>query len=309
MNQIEKKYNKYYNKEYTKIEYIDEMYKFHQLLFDYSKYISSTEIEKIEISDNEVVMVFRNSNVKLICVEGDKRIACLDALNFHSYESDEIEMQYSLISQRDVIFDIGGNYGWYALHLSKKFPLSKIYSFEPISLTYDIFLKNIKINNAHNVLVHNFGLSDKIGNFSFYYDPNLSVNASLNNVSESKNAVEIKCNVDTLDDYVKNNNINKIDFIKCDIEGAELFALKGSLKTLNKYKPKLFIEMLRKWSSKFNYIPNDIIFLLKNLGYKCFVIDNQNLREIVSVTDETIETNFIFLHTDKHEELIEKYSI
>ena len=309
MNQLEKEYNKYYNKEYNKIEYIDEMYKFHQILFDYSKFITNTEIQKIEILDNEVVMVFRNSNVKIICVEGDKRIACLDALNFHSYETDELEMQYSLISKNDVIFDIGGNYGWYALHLSKKFPLSKIYSFEPISYTYDIFLKNIKINNSNNILVHNFGLSDKVGNFSFYYDPNLSVNASLNNVSESKNAVEIKCKVDTLDDFVQDNNINKIDFIKCDIEGAELFALKGSIKTLKKHKPKLFIEMLRKWSSKFNYIPNDIILLLKNLGYKCFVIDNHYLREILIVTDETIETNYIFLHSEKHNELIIKFSI
>ena len=42
----------------------------------------------------------------------------------------------------------------------------------------------------------------------------------------------------TLDDYVS-NNLNRVDFIKMDIEGAEMGALKGGMKTIEKYKPKL----------------------------------------------------------------------
>lgn len=300
--------NKYLNKEYSKNLYIDEMYAIHQLLFNYSKYISKTDINKIEILDHEVVMCFRNSGIKMYCIEGDKRIACLDALNFKNYEQEELEMQYSLISKDDAIIDIGGNYGWYALHLSKKFPSSTIHSFEPIPKTYETFLRNIKLNNSSNIIVNNFGLSETSGNFSFFFDPNLSVNASLNNVSESKNAVEIKCNVETLDSYVLLNGITKIDFIKCDIEGAELFALKGALNSINKFKPKLFVEMLRKWTSKFNYKPDDIILFLKDIGYMCFKIQNEKLIEIKNVTDETIETNFIFLHREYHKDLILKFS-
>jgi FkbM family methyltransferase len=307
MNQLESIAKKYSNNEYSKSDYIDEMYKFHQLLFDYSEFIKNTGISKIEIFDNDVIMTFRDSNVKMNCIEGDKRIACLDSLNFLSYELEELNMQYNLISKDDVIFDIGGNYGWYAMHLAKKFPISKIISFEPIPKTHNQFLKNINYNNISNIEVHNFGLSDKPGSFSFYFDPNLSVNASLSNVSESKSAVEIICKVDTLDDFVQKTNTKKIDFIKCDIEGAELFALKGSINSLVKYQPKLFVEMLRKWTFKFNYHPNDIIEFLKEIGYRCFFINGEKLIEIFEITNSTIETNFIFLHEEKHQDSISQF--
>lgn len=307
MNQLEIIAKKYTNNEYSKSDYIDEMYKFHQLLFDYSEFLKNTGVSKIEIFDNDVVMTFRDSNVKMNCIEGDKRIACLDSLNFFSYELEELNMQYNLITEDDIIFDIGGNYGWYAMHLAKKFLNSKIISFEPIPKTYNQFLKNIIYNNISNIEVHNFGLSDKPGSFSFYFDPNLSVNASLSNVSDSKSAVEIICKVDTLDDFVQKTNTKKIDFIKCDIEGAELFALKGAINSIVKYRPKLFVEMLRKWTLKFNYHPNDIIEFLKDIGYKCFYINGINLVEISEITNTTIETNFIFLHEEKHQDLIAQF--
>lgn len=307
MNQLENYAIKYSNNQFSKLDYIDEMYKCHQLLFDYAMYLKNTGISKIEIIDNDVIMTFRDSNVKMNCIEGDKRIACLDSLNFFNYELDELKMQYNLIREDDIIFDIGGNYGWYAMHLANKFPKSKIFSFEPIPKTYNQFLKNKELNNISNIEVLNFGLSDSRGSFSFYFDPNLSVNASLSNVSDSKNVIEVICNVDTLDEYVEKNKVEKIDFIKCDIEGAELFALKGALDSLVKFKPKLFVEMLRKWTTKFSYHPNDIINFLTKIGYRCFIINGKKLQEIYEVTNSTIETNFIFLHNEKHQDSISKF--
>jgi FkbM family methyltransferase len=287
-----------------KVEYIDCMYELHQNLFDYSNYLSKTGICKIEIFENNVIMTFKDSNVKMICVEGDKRIACIDSLNFLSYEEEELSMQYQLIEKNDVVFDIGGNYGWYSIHVSLKFPSNEIYTFEPVPNTFSILNNNIQLNNVNNIKTFNIGLSNEVGEFTFYCDPNLTVNASLNNVNENPNAIEVSCKVDVLDHFVLKNSIDKIDFIKCDIEGAELFALLGSKNSIIKFKPKIFIEMLRKWASKFNYHPNDIIFFLKELGYKCFIIKELSLEEITEVTDFTNETNFVFLHTSKHSELI-----
>lgn len=306
MNKINKYRLDFENHLLNKQEYIDKMYELHQNLFDYSDFLNKTSISKIEISDTNVIMTFRDSNVKMICVKGDKRVACIDSFNFLSYEEEELSMQYKIIEKNDVVFDIGGNYGWYSIHIAKKFPLAEIYSFEPVPNTFAILKENISINNIKNIKVVNMGLSNEVGEFTFYCDPNLTVNASLNNVSDNSNAIEVICKVDIFDNFVKKNNITKIDFIKCDIEGAELFALIGAKKSINNYKPKIFVEMLRKWALKFGYHPNDIISFLKELGYKCFIINKGFLEEIIEVTDLTVETNFVFLHNEKHSMLIQE---
>ncbi len=306
MSRLKNYRTNYENHKLSKEDYINKMYELHKILFDYSEYLGNTDINAIEITDQKVIMNFRNSDVKLICVKGDKRIACIDSLNFLSYEEEELMMQYQLIETDDIIFDIGGNYGWYAIHIAKKFPMNKVFSFEPVPTTYSILKENIELNQVNNIQPLNIGLSDKKGEFIFYCDPELTVNARLNNVKDSINALEIVCKVDILDAFVEDNKINKLDFIKCDIEGAELFALRGSKDSLIKFKPKIFVEMLRKWSAKFDYHPNDIIIFLSELGYKCFTINNGLLNEITTITETTIATNFVFLHTQNHSHLIDK---
>jgi molybdopterin-guanine dinucleotide biosynthesis protein A len=107
------------------------------------------------------------------------------------------------------------------------------------------------------------------------------------------------CHVERLDDFVSANNLH-VNFIKCDIEGAELFAFKGAMETLQRDKPIVFTEMLRKWAAKFNYHPNEIIALFSSLGYRCFYAEGSTLKEITEMTDEAVETNFFFLHSIMH---------
>lgn len=305
MNNFEKNRNLFLENKISKVDFIDLMYELHERLFEYSHEIAKTSISKIEILDEKVIMTFEESEVKLLCIQGDKRIACLDAFNFKSYEEEELIMQYKLIQDQDTIIDIGGNYGWYSLHVAKKYPNSRVYTFEPIPTTYDYLKFNINLNQLLNIIPINTGLSDKVGEFTFFCDPNLTVNASLNNVNDNPKAIQVVCNVDILDGFLKTNNIKKVDFIKCDIEGAEIFALKGGINTIQEQKPKLFIEMLRKWTRKFEYHPNEIIELLKNVGYCCFIISkNSQLEEIFEIKDNTIETNFVFLHKEEHKRII-----
>jgi len=294
--------NKYSNSELTKNEYIDSMYQQHSLLFEYSAYIKNTNLDSIEIKDDLVIAKFRDSQIRFICIPGDKRLAPLDTLNFGEYERDELEMQYRLIPHSATIIDIGANLGWYSMHVAKYHPQSTVHALEPIPRTYDFLNKNIEINNIKNIIVHPVGLSDQKGELDLYFDPLLSVNASLQNVSESRNVQKVTCKIDTLDDFCISNNIKQVDFIKCDVEGAEFFALRGGRKVISASQPIIFCEMLRKWSKKFNYHPNDIINFMSELNYVCLVIRDKYLEHIESVNDETQDTNFIFLHSSKHKQ-------
>jgi hypothetical protein len=72
----------------------------------------------------------------------------------------------------------------------------------------------------------------------------------------------------SIDDFVQKNNIDKIDFIKMDIEGAELNALRGAIKTLNKFRPKLAISVYHDLNH-FWGIPQFILSL--GLNYKFYL--------------------------------------
>ena len=147
------------------------------------------------------------------------------------------------------------------------------------------------------------GLSDKPGELVFYFCGDSSGSASSANIGDRDDANKIVCPVETLDHFVSERKL-AVDFIKCDVEGAELLVFKGALKTLADRKPAILSEMLRKWSAKFNYHPNDIINLLGTIGYRCYEIHEGRMRPLPAMDDSTVATNFIFLHPDRHGETI-----
>ena len=217
-------------------------------------------------------------------------------------------MIYKLIEDDYNVFDIGANIGWYTIHIAKNLTQGKLYAFEPIPDTYSRLKRNVVLNNIENVVLNNIALSDSKGHLSFYYSPKMTVASSSQNITNNENAILINCETETLDNYFLENNIERVDFIKCDIEGAELFALKGALKTISSQLPIIFTEMLRKWSAKFGYHPNDIINLLESIGYECFINRGGNLLKVEKVDENTLETNYFFFHKINHLSKVSSFS-
>lgn len=295
--------------EISKNEYINKMYTYHTLLFDYIDLLDQSNIDMINIDQNQLVCRFKDTGIKFICIKGDKRLAPIESINFGAYETKELEMSLNLVNPKDIILDVGANLGWYAMNIANRCQDCTIHAFEPILNTYNYLKDNISMNKYDNINVYHLGLSEKEGVLKFYFDDELSVNASLSNVSENKNIKEIECPVTTIDLFVKQQKIDKVDFIKCDVEGAELLVFKGGYELIKKEKPIVFSEMLRKWSQKFNYHPNDIIAYFNDLGYDCFVLRENGLQKFENVDESTIDTNYFFLHKEKHQEQIRQFLI
>ncbi len=288
-----------------KPQYIQKMYQLrHAQLFEYAKYLSQTDVESIEIRDGKVIMTSKKYSVRMLCPEGDHRIAPIESLNFMSYEEKDANMILKLAPERGVVFDVGANIGWYSLLIARKYNGCQIHAFEPIPKTYSYLEQNIKLNQVPNIVAHHFGLSNERKDLTFYFYPEGSGNASSTNLSERTDAELITCHVERIDDFVSANKLH-VDFIKCDVEGAELFAFQGAKETLQRDKPIVFTEMLRKWAAKFNYHPNEIIGLFSSVGYRCFYAVGSTLKELVEMTDDTVETNFFFLHSEKHQQHID----
>jgi hypothetical protein len=127
----------------------------------------------------------------------------------------------------------------------------------------------------------------------------------MRNLSDDASIQEIACPVEKLDDFVARERL-QVDFIKCDVEGAELMVLRGASATLDQAQPVVFLEMLRKWAAKFNYHPNDIIDYLQGKGYQCHAVLGDRLVTVPEVTEDTVATNYVFLHGRKHRALAER---
>lgn len=289
----------------AKAAYIEKMYALHQNLFAYSEFIRSRNVEKITITEQDV-LVTTKTGVTLVCNPEDWRIISIEILNFGDFEEAETQLLLSFVQEDSVIVDIGANIGWYSILLGRKAARGRVIAFEPIPSTIGFLKKNLALNAISNVELHEHGLSDEDKELVFFFHPHLSGATSAQNLLDNADAIEVKAKVKTMDAVLAAEP--QIDLLKCDIEGAEIFALRGGMETIARTKPVLFIEMLRKWTAKFGYRPNDIIALLGSIGYLCFAVEEGGrLSRFERMEETTMATNFIFLHRTKHAGLENRY--
>ncbi len=168
--------------------------------------------------------------------------------------------------QGDVVFDCGGCWADTALYFSNEIGESgKVYSFEFVESNMALFKKNISLNPK---------LSERITLIPrpVWSEPDLPFYvidkgpASTVSLDPIKDAVRV--NSQTIDAAVNELDINQVDFIKMDIEGAELNALKGAVHTLKKFRPKLAIALYHNIAD-FYTIPFWLSEL--GLGYKFYL--------------------------------------
>ena len=171
------------------------------------------------------------------------------------------------VEKDDVVMDLGGCYGDTALYFSRIIgPTGKIYSFEFIPGSIDIFNRNLDLNDSlkGNISIVKRPLWNKSGLNIYFQDKGGASKVSFDNFEGNQGS----STTITLDDFVMENNLEKVDFIKTDIEGAEPYMLEGALETIKRFKPKMAISIYHNLDD-FTGIINQIDGL--NLGYKFYI--------------------------------------
>ncbi|MCK0535511.1 MULTISPECIES: FkbM family methyltransferase [unclassified Anaerobiospirillum] len=142
------------------------------------------------------------------------------------------------VNKGDVFIDCGACFGDTALWAYHN-GASKVYSFEPSPYNYQVLVENFKANGHDTATAINLAVGDKECKIPFAAAPGMA-GASY---ATADGNIEVDCIV--LDDWIEKNKI-KPDFLKYDIEGAELEALKGSVKTIQKYRPRMCVCLYHK---------------------------------------------------------------
>jgi FkbM family methyltransferase len=180
------------------------------------------------------------------------------------------------VLKNDIVIDVGANIGYYTLLFSRLVgEQGKVLSFEPEPKNFEILKKNIEINAYKNVQIEQVALSDKNGEIDLFVSDNM-----LNHkIYRTENIISkpIKVKAITLDDYVSKHELtDKINFIKIDVEGAELKAMNGMKHILQESKKlKIFTEFMFHHLKQCGSEPKDLVNLLLDEGFEIHYVDPQ----------------------------------
>ena len=142
------------------------------------------------------------------------------------------------VKKGDVVIDAGAWIGDFSAYSANKG--AEVYAFEPTSTTFALLEQTAELNKPNKIYPVKKGLSDKTGNISISF---CEINSAANSIVKLRNNTgeSEQISLTTLDTFVAENNIKKIDFIKADIEGAERDMLRGATNVLKTFAPKLAI--------------------------------------------------------------------
>jgi len=175
------------------------------------------------------------------------------------------------------IIDIGANFGVMSLQFAKASPEGKVYSFEPTHYALGKLKRNLELNPElakHIEVINSFLSAKSSANAEIKAYSSWKVNDEKSDDMHPEHLGAAKSTEGvgsmTLDDFCKNKQLTRLDFIKIDTDGHEYEILQGAKETIAKYKPQLIFEIglyvMTEKSIDFTFYSN----YFKDLGYKMY---------------------------------------
>jgi FkbM family methyltransferase len=171
------------------------------------------------------------------------------------------------------VLDVGANVGYYALLAAREVgPDGRVIAFEATPAVAARLAENVKLNALGNVTVVHAAVCDRAGEIEFRLQDDDSEGNSLVNFATDWPTVKVPAV--SLDDYAAAHNIDRVDVMKVDVEGAEPMVLAGAKRLLSGPTPPVLIlesnpEALKAGGSS----PADIRERLAGFGYRCFGVE------------------------------------
>jgi FkbM family methyltransferase len=216
------------------------------------------------------------------------------------HEQQEVNFLKHVLKPGIVFFDIGANMGFYSLIASKRVGANgQVHSFEPNPRMFKELKYNVNLNGLNNVKLNRLALSDKPGIAQLSrYERGKEVYGSLSqNIYPGAKVIGYDdVAVDTIDKYNKKEEINRVDVIKVDVEGAEFLVFKGAKALLSSSNgPVILFEMSQSFLDGFNTTCREVAKHLMNFNYKIFIFSFGKYMQVSGnyCFNENFPTSFI----------------
>lgn len=211
-----------------------------------------------------------------------------------NWEKISLDLWIKLCENSNVILDIGANTGIYSLVAKTVNPAASVFGFDPVKRVFDKYVDNCRLNNF-DIKCFETALSDYDGEATIYdtdSEHTYSVTVNKNTTSSETKTIETKIKTKKLSTFILENNIQKIDLIKMDVETHEAEVLNGMGEYISKFKPTFLIEILN------DTVGANVESYFKNLDYLYFNIDEINPPKKVEKIGKSSHFNYLICNKE-----------
>jgi FkbM family methyltransferase len=224
------------------------------------------------------------------------------------FETAEAAFISRLLRPGMTVLDVGAHHGLYTLLASKLVGSGgRVIAFEPSSRERRRLARNLRINRCTNVDVQSCALGDHSGESDFYlvegiHDWCNSLRAP--NIDERTSKVRVE--VRRLDDVLEGIGRPHVDFIKLDVEGAELSFLRGAPRVFRgDARPVILVEVQDVRTAPWGYAAREIVRFLADDSYGWFALADDGSLESISSELSSYDGNLVALPHERFEEFSE----
>lgn len=200
------------------------------------------------------------------------------------------------LEEGDLVFDVGANIGWYSCVLSRHAPGAEIFCFEPDPENFELLRWNLEQNASTRVHPVQMGIGERTETrrLHLYKASNVGRHSMLD-IHEGP-AIDVR--VTSLDEFVRERelDVERVKFLKIDIEGFEYFAFRGTQDVLE-HLPLMLAEFSPGYMRAGGVEPADLLRLLHGHGFDPYSIDGLKLvpRADEELLDRDTNINLVWL--------------
>ncbi len=216
-----------------------------------------------------------------------------------TFEPEAIEFFSRLVADEPITFvDVGANIGFYSILCGlEAAPESRVEAFEPLPPIVDRFERNLDLNPAADVLIHDYALADEDGTAHITVPPESNLGTG-SIMEKRKSARRVEIETRRLDSVWSPED--SLDLLKIDVEGAERRVVDGAVETLDRHRPDILLELHPMLLDDAERDVAAIRGQLEDAGYESIRQIETGVEQDISALDsfavDEANRSFVFVH-------------
>jgi FkbM family methyltransferase len=218
------------------------------------------------------------------------------------FEGQELRFVQRLLRPGMTVLDIGAHHGLYTLLCSKSVgSKGRVIAFEASPRECRRLGKHVRFNSCSNVRIEPCAAGSEHGSADFYVvDGPTDWGNSLREPAVAEATYKIRVEVRAVDDVLQGLGISRVDFMKIDVEGAELEVLKGAMQRLRGVsRPAILVEVQELRTQPWGYRSRAIVQFLASLDYRWFSLAADGLLHAMPTDLESYDANLVALPAER----------